>query len=229
MSNHKKNLLFDLQILSADIDKNTSKFPIRNVYCVGRNYTEHALEMGAHEKEEPFFFTKLSQSITHNKIIQIPEDTQDFQYEIELVTFIGKKCRNIKSKDSSKHIFGYSVGIDLTKRDLQKIAKNKGRPWSFSKAFDFSAPISKIKIIEDCSITNNKITLRKNGKLLQNARVSDMIWSIDEIVSKLSKKVTLFPGDLIFSGTPSGVGRIMNGDHIEAVIENIGKLEVTFI
>ena len=229
MSSNDKSLIFNLESVLVEIEKEEKKFPIGNVYCVGRNYEKHAIEMGNDTKEEPFFFSKFPQSVTNKTEIFIPEDTNNFQYEVELVVFIGRNCSDIEPNQAKEYIFGYSVGIDLTKRDLQKIAKDKSRPWTLSKGFEYSAPISKIKRNENFSINNGEISLIKNGVISQKGNICEMTWSVDEIISKLSKNFKLFPGDLIFTGTPSGVGRIEQGDRIEAIIENVGILELTFL
>jgi len=223
------NLVFPHHHVSVDILDENKKFPVGKIYCVGRNYLDHINEIQEDPKDEPFFFSKPPQSISQKNLIKLPDDTKDLQYEVELVVFIGNECSNIKVSDVKDSIFGYAVGIDLTKRDIQKIAKKKRRPWELSKGFNDSAPISLIKIANGKVIKEGKIELHQNKQLKQHGYISNMIWPIEEIISKLSNQITLYPGDIIFTGTPSGVGSISAGDHIKANIEGIGELEVTFI
>jgi fumarylpyruvate hydrolase len=214
---------------TVSILNNDRVLPIGKIYCVGKNYIDHVVEMNDSDfNEPPFFFTKQPQSLTQNKVIKYPIDTNDLQYEVELVVYIGSKCQSIDSKDVKECILGYSVGIDLTKRDHQSIAKSKRQPWDLSKGFDNSAPISKI-FLSDSLINEANIELKLNGKTKQFSNISKMIWSIEDIISNLSKKITLYPGDVIFTGTPSGVGSVVVDDILEASIEGVGSLKVNFI
>ncbi|MDA7697488.1 fumarylacetoacetate hydrolase family protein [Gammaproteobacteria bacterium] len=214
---------------TVSILNNDRVLPIGKIYCVGKNYIDHVVEMDDGDiNEPPFFFTKQPQSLTQNKVIKYPIDTKDLQYEVELVVYIGSKCQSIDSKDVKECILGYSVGIDLTKRDHQSVAKSKRQPWDLSKGFDNSAPISKI-FLSDSLINEANIELKLNGKTKQFSNISKMIWSIEDIISNLSKKITLYPGDVIFTGTPSGVGNVVVDDTLEASIEGVGSLKVNFI
>lgn len=214
---------------TVSIMNSDSLLPIGKIYCVGKNYKDHVVEMNDSDiNEPPFFFTKPPQSLTQDKIIKYPIDTHDLQYEVELVVYIGSTCQSIDSKDVKECILGYSVGIDLTKRDQQSIAKSKRQPWDLSKGFDNSAPISKV-FLSDHLLNEANIELKINGITKQFSNISKMIWSIEEIISNLSKKITLYPGDVIFTGTPSGVGSIMVNDTLEASIEGVGSLEINIV
>ena len=226
---NKKNYIFQYQKKTLKILNDNREMPLGKIYCVGKNYLDHVMEMNDSDfNEPPFYFTKLEQSITQEKQINFPESTNNLQYEVELVVYLKKKCRNIKINNVSDHILGYSVGIDLTKRDMQNIAKEKRQPWDLSKGFDNSGPVSQIKLFNKI-IEQGKIELKHNGKIKQSSDISKMIWPIKKIISNLSQQVTLYPGDAIFTGTPSGVGRVKKNDILEATIENVGKLEVKFI
>tara|TARA_B100001094_G_C18030425_1_gene719850 strand:+ start:297 stop:980 length:684 start_codon:yes stop_codon:yes gene_type:complete len=226
---NKENYIFQYQKKTLKIFNDKREMPLGKIYCVGKNYLDHVMEMNDSDfNEPPFYFTKLEQSITQEKKINFPENTNNLQYEVELVVYLKKKCRNIKINNVSDHILGYSVGIDLTKRDKQNAAKEKRQPWDLSKGFDNSGPVSQIKLFNKI-IEQGKIELKHNGKIKQSSDISKMIWPIKKIISNLSQQVTLYPGDAIFTGTPSGVGRVKKNDILEAIIENVGKLEVKFI
>ena len=226
---NKENYIFQYQKKTLKIFNDKREMPLGKIYCVGKNYLDHVMEMNDSDfNEPPFYFTKLEQSITQEKKINFPENTNNLQYEVELVVYLKKTCRNIKIENVNEHILGYSVGIDLTKRDMQKIAKEKRQPWDLSKGFDNSGPVSQIKLFNKI-IEQGKIELKHNGKIKQSSDISKMIWPIKKIISNLSQQVTLYPGDAIFTGTPSGVGRVKKNDILEATIENVGKLEVKFI
>ena len=213
---------FSLKTLNEDY-----VIPVGKVYCVGRNYSDHAVEMNESiEKIEPFFFTKPPQSLTQNNKIPFPKNTNNLHHEVELVVLIGSECKQVQPNDVEKMILGYAVGLDLTKRDLQEVAKDNKKPWDLSKGFDNSAPVSLVNISNKKTIKEGKIQLKINGTSRQLGDISEMIWSISELISYLSNHITLYPGDLIFTGTPAGVGEIKPGDRIEASIENVGSLEV---
>ena len=191
-------------------------FPVNQVYCVGRNYAAHAKEMGADDRKPPFFFTKPSYSIITGDVIY-PPNTEDLQYEVELVLAVGE--------DMS--IFGFAVGVDLTRRDLQSQAKKDGKPWFRGKSFVGSAPISRIIPIEGLEeLSGLELRLMVNGELRQSGSCTDMIWSPQELLCEMAADVPLKQGDIIFSGTPEGVGKINTGDFIEASILN--KIELSF-
>ena len=213
---------FSLKTLNEDY-----VIPVGKVYCVGRNYSDHAVEMNETiEKIEPFFFTKPPQSLTQNNKIPFPKNTNNLHHEVELVVLIGSECKQVQPNDVEKMILGYAVGLDLTKRDLQEVAKDNKKPWDLSKGFDNSAPVSLVNISNKKTIKKGKIQLKINGTLKQLGDISEMIWSISELVSYLSNHITLYPGDVLFTGTPAGVGEIKPGDRIEASIENVGSLEI---
>ena len=213
---------FSLKTLNEDY-----VIPIGKVYCVGRNFSDHAVEMNESiEKIEPFFFTKPPQSLTQNNKIPFPQNTNNLHHEVELVVLIGSECKQVRPSDVQNMILGYAVGLDLTKRDLQEVAKDNRKPWDLSKGFDNSAPVSLVNISNKKTIKKGKIQLKINGTLRQLGNISEMIWSISELVSYLSNHITLYPGDVLFTGTPAGVGEIKPGDRIEASIENVGSLEI---
>ena len=214
---------------SIKIQGTDDLLPIGKVYCLGKNYKDHAIEMNeSNINEPPFFFSKPPQSLTNNPNIKYPLDTNHLQYEVELVVYIGKKCKSLSASEVKDCIMGYSVGIDLTKRDHQKIAKQKRQPWDLSKGFDNSAPVSEVHLSRDI-LSNAAISLKLNGEIKQSSNISQMTWNVVEIIAFLSNKITLYPGDVIFTGTPSGVGDIKVNDQLEASIEGIGTLNIGFI
>jgi len=208
-----------------------SLFPVRRIYCVGRNYADHAREMGSDpEREQPFFFSKPADAVVASgSVLSYPVRTANLHHEVELVVAIGRGGHEIPVGEvEGGHIFGYAVGIDLTRRDLQAVAKAKGQPWDMAKGFDSSAPISAIMPVSQTGImTKGKIELRINGELRQSGDISDMIWRIPEIVHELSTLVELASGDLIFTGTPAGVGPVIRGDRLNASVEGLDPLAVS--
>ncbi|MGA2550704.1 MAG: fumarylacetoacetate hydrolase family protein [Burkholderiaceae bacterium] len=210
-----------------------SLFHVRRVYCVGRNYAEHAREMGFDpEREPPFFFCKPADAVwavasgTTGEM-PYPSLTKNLHYEIELVVAIGAKGTEIATEKAREHIFGYAVGLDMTRRDLQIGMREKGRPWEIGKAFDWSAPIAPIHPKASLSeIEKREIELKVNGTVKQKSDLTQLIWSIDEVISNLSTYFTLMPGDLIFTGTPAGVGPVVAGDLMVGSIEGLGELSV---
>jgi fumarylpyruvate hydrolase len=197
--------------------------PVHRIYCVGQNYAAHAREMGGSGREAPFFFSKPAGAVTQASTVSYPSCTANLHHEIELVVVIGKGGKNIPVDFAPEHVFGYAAGVDLTRRDLQAVAKEKRRPWDVAKGFDESAPISQIFPV---SITGHpssgKIQLSVNGEIRQQGDLTDMIWTVPEIIAELSRFFNLKPGDLIFTGTPDGVGAIEPGSTIECGIEGIG-------
>ena len=217
--------VFKPTIRGMAIKGSDKKFPVGKIYCVGKNYTDHAEEMGDQiDKDQPFFFSKPPQAVTQIATIPFPTKTEDLHHEVELVVFIKSECANIDPSEASSHIFGYAVGVDLTKRDLQSAAKEASKPWDLSKGFDNSAPISKISKKEGFLLNEGSISLDVNGQNRQSSNISNMIWKVDELISWLSKFITLKAGDIIFTGTPAGVGRLVPKDKIDAEIENVGSL-----
>ena len=214
-------------ITVAAVSGSAATFPVHRVYCVGRNYAEHAREMGADPvREPPFFFSKPADAVVPNDTpVPYPARTKNFHHEVELVVAIGKGGSNIAATDALEHVFGYAVGNDLTRRDLQKQAKDTGKPWDTAKGFDHSAPLGAIRSVRDGGhVTNAAIWLKVNGELRQQGNIADMIWSVPEIIAELSTLFALQPGDLIFTGTPAGVGSVKPGDCMQAGIDGLETL-----
>lgn len=205
--------------ISWSIDGTDSTFPVRRIYCVGQNYEEHAREMG-HEKASPFFFSKPADALVENHSkIKYPTMTSNFHHEIELVVAIGKSGSEILPENADDHIYGFALGIDLTRRDLQAAAKKLGKPWDVAKGFDHSAPMTKIYPKSNNKIINviddiNNISLYVNNEIRQSSSLDKMIWNISDLISILSNYYELKAGDLIFTGTPAGVGPLVKGDKI---------------
>ncbi|MBF0679028.1 MAG: fumarylacetoacetate hydrolase family protein [Devosia sp.] len=206
-------------------------FPVRRVFCVGRNYAEHALEMGGDTREPPFFFTKPADAVVSGgRDIPYPPQTSDLHHEIELVVAIGKGGADIAAADAASHIFGYAVGIDLTRRDLQALAKKTGRPWDMAKGFDFSAPIGDIAPVSASGHpADGAITLEVNGVNRQRGMLSEMTWDVNSVVADLSRYVTLAPGDIIMTGTPAGVAAVVRGDLLEGKVEGVGTVTARIV
>ncbi len=222
-------LLFDIPVPTVAIHGKEERFPVNRVYCVGRNYAAHAKEMGANpDREAPFFFSKPANAVLFNgKDIPYPSRTSDLHHEVELVVALNKGGRNLTITQAEEAIFGYAVGIDFTRRDLQAEAKGKGRPWDTAKGFDYSAPVSAISPVTETGLINaGEITLSVNGQLRQRGDISDLIWNIPEVITELSTYYELRAGDLIFSGTPAGVGAIGPGDILDARIAGLQNLQI---
>jgi len=201
-------------------------FPVRRVYCVGRNYAEHIREMGNDEREPPFFFDKPADAVVvDGGAIAYPPQTEDFQHEIELVVAIGRDGAGIEEGATLEHVFGYAAGIDMTRRDLQAVAKKAGRPWTMAKGFDQSAPIGSIARADVIGHpARGAITLSVNGGERQRGDLADQIWGVAETIAFLSRLVTLRAGDLIMTGTPAGVSAVQPGDVLEGSIEGVGTV-----
>lgn len=208
------------------------QFPVHRIYCVGRNYVEHAQEMGHTGREPPFFFTKPADAVVpvaegQTGVIDYPSLTQSLHHEIELVVAIGKGGRDIKAAGAAGHIWGYAVGLDMTRRDLQNDMKKQGRPWDIGKAFEQSAPIGVLHPVSRTGeLKRGAITLKVNGELRQKGDLSQLIWNVAETIEHLSSAWTLQPGDLIYTGTPAGVNAVVRGDVMEGAIEGLGTLRV---
>ncbi|WP_312760397.1 fumarylacetoacetate hydrolase family protein [Pulveribacter sp.] len=208
------------------------QFPVRRIYCVGRNYAEHAREMGFTGREAPFFFMKPADAVLpvrqgQEGRLPYPPRTADLHHEIELVVAIGRGGANIAAQDALQHVWGYAVGLDMTRRDLQADMKKQGRPWCIAKGFDASAPIGPITPAAKAgNVQDAAIWLQVNGQPRQTSRTSQLIWSIAETIEHLSAAWTLQPGDLIFTGTPEGVGAVARGDVLEGGIDGLGTLRV---
>jgi fumarylpyruvate hydrolase len=211
---------------SVDIAGSRQRFPVHRIYCVGRNYAEHAREMGADPKASPpVFFTKPPDAIVANgAAIPYPPRTGNLHHEIELVVAIGMAGRSIAADQALVHVFGYAAGNDLTRRDLQEAAKKKGQPWDTGKAFDASAPIGAIRPASLGHVERGRIWLSVNGETRQQSDVSEMIWSVPQVIAELSSLFELRPGDLIYTGTPAGVGPVRPGDRLEGGIEGLEVL-----
>ncbi|TVR10277.1 MAG: FAA hydrolase family protein [Salinarimonadaceae bacterium] len=206
------------------------RFPVRRVYCVGRNYLAHVREMkgNADERDPPFFFQKPADAIVHDGgVSPYPPGTADLHHEVELVVAIAKGGRNIPVQSAHEHVYGYGVGVDLTRRDLQAVAKNKGWPWEMGKSFDHSAPIGALSPAAVVGHGSRRIRLKVNGVVRQDSTTEHMTWSVAEIIAELSKQYELHAGDVIMTGTPEGVGAVVAGDRIEAEVEGLATLTVT--
>jgi len=204
-----------------------ARFPVRRILCVGRNYAAHAREMGQDpEREPPFFFTKPADAVVDTGVdIPYPSVTADLHHEIELVVAIAEGGADIAVDQALAHVFGYGVGVDLTRRDLQAQAKDKGRPWDFAKGFDLSAPMGPLVPVSRIGHPNRAaIHLSVNGEVRQSADISDMIWSVPEVIAEASRYIALAPGDLIFTGTPAGVGPLVRGDAVEGAVAGVGEV-----
>lgn len=202
-------------------------FPVRRILCVGRNYAAHRREMGGDDRDPPFFFTKPADAVVPpGRDPTYPQRTANLHHEIELVVAIGKAGRDVPVEGALELVYGYAVGVDLTRRDLQSAAKDKGQPWDASKGFDESAPISAIRPWT-AAPPQGRIALSVNGQVKQDAAVADMIWNVAEIVAEASKLWSLVPGDLIYTGTPEGVGPLAKGDKVEGEVEGVGQLAFT--
>ena len=210
-------------------------FPVHRIYCVGRNYAEHAKEMGGTGREAPFFFMKPADAIlvatpAHTAFMPYPSLTANLHHEIELVVAIGKGGTNIPAAKAIEHIYGYAVGLDMTRRDLQNDMKKQGRPWCIGKGFDHSAPIGPITRAQDVkAIDQARISLQVNGQDRQRSNVSQLIWNIAETIEQLSAAWELQSGDLIYTGTPEGVGAVVAGDTLLGEISGLESISVKII
>jgi len=207
-------------------------FPVNRIFCVGRNYADHAREMG-HDpnREAPFFFLKPGQALLpEGHDFPYPAASNDVHYEFELVAAIGRGGTGIRVEDALKHIYGYALGLDMTRRDLQLQAQKMARPWDAGKAFDLSAPCSAVAAASKIGHPKKgPIWLERNGKRVQSSDLSALIWNVPEIIAQLSKLFSLTPGDLVFTGTPAGVGPVQRGDILHGFIEGVGELTVRVV
>ena len=206
--------------VSLPVAGTDKRFPVRRIYCIGKNYAEHVKEMGGDaSRSEPIFFTKAAETIVQSgSTIPFPPNTDNLHYEVELVVAMGPDG-----------IFGYGVGIDMTRRDIQAVAKSKGAPWDRAKSFSKSAPCSMLTPADKVDISNAHIVLRKNGEIVQASCIDKMIWSVDEIIDRLQQDMDLQPGDLIFTGTPEGVGPVVAGDELSGGVEGLERISVRFV
>jgi len=217
------------QIVTLPVRGATEAFPVHRIYCVGRNYAAHAVEMGHDpDKEAPFFFQKNPDNlIPGGGTFPYPSASSDVHHEIEMVVALSGGGTNIPVDEALQHVFGYAVGLDMTRRDLQGEAKKAGRPWEVGKAFDNSAPCGEIIPANEIGHPDHgAIWLKINGETRQEGDLNQLIWKVPEMISYLSGLFTLAPGDLIFSGTPSGVGPVQRGDSLQGHVDGIGDLEV---
>nr|WP_315201162.1 fumarylacetoacetate hydrolase family protein [uncultured Albidiferax sp.] len=219
-------------VASVPVVGQPARFPVHRIYCVGRNYAEHAKEMGFTGREPPFFFMKPADAVVaveagQTGSVAYPTLTDNLHHEIELVVAIGKGGKNITAADAHQHIYGYAVGLDMTRRDLQNEMKKQGRPWCIGKGFEQSAPIGPITPAAQAGgVEQAEITLRVNGQERQRSTVAQLIWSISETIEHLSAAWELQPGDLIYSGTPEGVGAVVRGDLLVGSVAGLEALSV---
>lgn len=224
------------EVVAVPVQGSSDTFPVRRVYCVGRNYAAHAREMGFDpDREPPFFFCKPADAVVpvaEGATLEVayPAETSNYHYEIELVAAIGKGGSNISLEDALSHVWGYAVGLDMTRRDLQMKMREAGRPWEIGKAFDESAPIGPLFRPEQVGhLEKAAIKLEVNGETKQNSSIDKLIWSVAETVSYLSRFFRLEPGDLIYTGTPEGVGAVVAGDLMVGSVEGLGTLSVKVV
>ena len=228
----KTNYVIDIvPVLSLPVAGSDRRFPVGRIYCVGRNYADHAREMG-HDpnREAPFFFMKPANSIVqNNSTLSFPVATKEVHHEIELVVAIGKGGKNIPVEKALEHVWGYGVGLDMTRRDLQGEAKKMGRPWEMGKGFDESAPCTAIRRASEIGHpAKGAIWVKLNGQVKQQGDLSQQIWNVQEQIAYLSSLITLQPGDLIFTGTPAGVGPVSPGDKLEGHVDGVGDLVIAY-
>ena len=215
---------------AVPVEGSSSLFPVRRILCVGRNYAAHRVEMGGDDREPPFFFSKPADAIvTPGHSVPYPTATSNLHHEIELVVAIGAPGSDVPVSEALDLVWGYAVGVDLTRRDLQNAAKDKGYPWDSSKAFDASAPIGVIRPVALSGHPKGRIQLAVNGVTKQDSVLTNMIWSVPEVIAEASKLWRLEAGDLIYSGTPEGVGPLVRGDHVTGAIEDVGEVDFKVI
>jgi fumarylpyruvate hydrolase len=217
---------------TVEVTGTDARFPVHRIYCVGRNYAKHAREMGMDpDREPPFFFAKPADALVANGTpVPYPSRTANLHHEIELVVAVGAGGRDIPVTNAPAHVFGYAVGLDLTRRDQQFAAREQGRPWDVAKGFDHSAPVSAIRPAAEMGhLEQGAIWLEVNGEQRQRANLCEMIWSVPEIVAELSTYFELRSGDLIFTGTPEGVGPVQRGDSLVGGIDGLETLRITIV
>ncbi|NNF77344.1 MAG: fumarylacetoacetate hydrolase family protein [Rhizobiales bacterium] len=218
-------------IASLPVAGTDALFPVRRIYCIGRNYAAHTVEMGGDpDREEPFFFQKNADNLDSSGEFPYPPHSSDVHHEVEMAVALGSGGTNIPLDEALDHVFGYGVSIDMTRRDLQGIAKKTGRPWEIGKAFERSAPAAPLHPVSEVGHPDHgRIELKVNGEVRQEGDLDHMIWKVPEMISHLSEYFELAAGDVILSGTPSGVGPVERGDRITATIEGLGTLEVVVV
>jgi len=221
--------VFGVSQASVAIADSKDRFPLRRIFCIGRNFAAHAREMGGDpDREPPFYFSKAADTVVDSgSVVDYPPRTDDLQHEIELVVAIGKGGRNISPGHAAEHIFGYAVGIDLTRRDLQAQAKVSGRPWDTAKNFDQSAPVAAIRAAASIGHpARGRIWLAVNDDVRQDGNLDKMIWTVPQLLAEVSTYGALAAGDLVFTGTPAGVGRLTPGDKVTGGIEGVGEIDI---
>ena len=215
---------------SVAVHGESARFPVRRIFCVGRNYAAHAREMGKDpDREPPFFFTKPADAVIDNgATIPYPRESKNVHYEIELVVAIGREGVDIPVDKALDYVWGYGVGIDLTRRDLQSQAKDMGRPWDWGKAFDRSAPCAPLyPVAQTGHPTKGRIWLAVNGETKQDGDLAELIWPVADIIAILSRSMEIKPGDLIMTGTPAGVGPVVPGDRMTGGVDGLGEIAIT--
>ena len=217
-------------VTTVPVAGESAVFPVGRIWCVGRNYADHAREMGHDpDREPPFFFSKPANAAVPGGTLPFPGQTKDLHHEVELVVAIAKGGKDIDQADALNHVYGYAIGLDMTRRDLQAEFKKAGRPWELAKGFDESCPISPIVPVSQIGHpTQGKIEITVNGKVQQTGDMNQMIWSVPEAIAYLSRFVALLPGDLIMTGTPAGVSAVKPGDTMRGTCEGVGEVEVTY-
>ena len=205
-------------------------FPVGRIFCIGRNYAEHAREMGHDpDREPPFFFMKPANAVTTSGEFPYPPGTSDVHHEMEMIVALAKGGKDVAEADALDLVYGYGVGLDMTRRDLQGEAKKLGRPWEIGKAFDYAAPCSGLKRVADMGhpAAKARLTLTVNGDVRQDSTIDKMIWNVPETIAYISRYFELLPGDIIMTGTPEGVAAVVKGDKLEGAVEGVGTLTVT--
>lgn len=218
-------------IAALPIAGSNALFPVRRIFCVGRNYAEHAIEMGSDPtREPPFYFTKPADAVVIGGAdMPYPTVTKSLHHEMELVVAIGTGGTNISIEDALKHVWGYCCGLDMTRRDIQNEAKKTGRPWDMGKGFDLSAPMGPLVPANGFDPSKGRIELKVNGRVTQTSDLAKLIWSVPEVIANLSQLVALAPGDLIMTGTPEGVAAVVRGDVLEGMVEGVGEVKTTIV
>jgi len=236
VANNAAKTPFSVPVTTIPVVGTDEVFPVRRIYCIGRNYAAHAREMGSDPtREPPFFFQKPADAIQNVPIGTVadhayPTLTKNYSYEAELVAALDKGGRNISIDKALEHVYAYSLGLDMTRRDLQDVMKAERKPWEIGKSFDHSAPIGPLhKVASTGHFTKGSIWLKVNGQTKQSANLNQMIWSVAEQISKLSEAFELFPGDIIYSGTPENVGPVVRGDLIEMHVDGLPNLSVKIV
>jgi len=226
-----KYIIEPVERASLPVRGSEQRFPVRRVYCIGRNYAAHSIEMGGDpNRESPFFFQKNPDNLDTSGEFPYPVKSSDVHHEIELVVALKSGGVNISVDNALEHVYGYAVGIDMTRRDLQAEMKQTRRPWEIGKAFERSAPVGPIVAASDIGhLDSGKISLNVNGEIRQQGDLNQMIWKVPEMIAYLSEYFEIGPGDVIMSGTPSGVGPVARGDVMVAAVEGIGELEVKVV